>query len=299
MSEALARKDEPEIETAAPTAEPVESPARAAQAKVARSMKAAKADKPAKTNYREFKVDLWATDFNDAEIGIYQRARNEAASDQFTKDMEIIGQVVEDGERTGLLAFRRELWREDKNFDRRLVIKMFSEKLSWRGSLELMMGRSLQLTLGSSGVSVPAYSMNLARHEQIIQLERSANKWPFMPEKFSFFLLTKNGPRFYKLRRNVIAIGADYTLYDQKGRKIGQLDHRIINLGGAWRVKLDKAHSHAQLERAIQLFCTMLKFNGQSRRHVSRMAEAVLRGRLKPAIDHHEEDLYLNPRRRR
>ena len=39
--------------------------------------------------------------------------------------------------------------------------------------------------------------------------------------------------------RNVIGIGADYTLYDDKNRKIGSLDHRIINLGGSWMVKLD------------------------------------------------------------
>ena len=42
-----------------------------------------------KTKARKVKVDFWATDLNTAEIGIMKRTQNEAASDQFTKDMEL------------------------------------------------------------------------------------------------------------------------------------------------------------------------------------------------------------------
>ena len=247
---------------------------------------------------RKYKVDLWATDLNTAEIGIMKRTQNEAASDQFTKDMEIFGQTVDDGKREALLAYRKELWDENKDFERRLVIKLFSESLSWRGTLEMLNGRSLQLTRGS-GVAVPAFSINLARHEQLIEVERCARKWPFMPETFTFFLQTKVGPRFYMLRRKVFSFGADYVLYDQQHRQIGYLDQKLINLGGAWIVKLDPKHTNKKLEATLELFCAMLKFNRTCRKHIGSLSGKVRRGKIAPQLSHRERDLYYNPRRRK
>lgn len=246
--------------------------------------------------WREFKVDLWLTDLNTTELGIMKRTRHEAASHQFTKDMEIIGQVKDGGERTGILAVRKELWKEGDGMKRRLVLKQFNENMNWRASMELMMGRSLQLSLGARGVPVPAYSINLTRHDQLVQLERSAQKWSLFPEKFSFFIETADGPRFYRMRRNVIGIGADYTLYDDQSRKIGKLDHRVINLGGSWIVKIDAAQSYAKLETTLQLFCAMLRYNGAARRHVKRELEQLCRGRAVRQLDKHERELYTNPR---
>ena len=253
------------------------------------------AETPAK--WRKFKVDLWATDLNLTEIGIMKDEQHRSASRQFTRDMEIFGQVVEGGKREGLIAFRQELWKQGKDTKKRLVIKLFTETLNWRGTIDMMMGRSLQLSLGAGGIPVTAFSINLARHDQLVQLERSAAKWPFLPEKFTFFILGDDGPKFYRLRRNVIGIGADYTLYDQKGRKVGRLDNRIVNLGGAWKVKVRDELADAKLVSVLQMFCAMLKYNRASKRHVARLAEQVLRGRVVPELDHQEEDLYMNPRR--
>ncbi len=252
----------------------------------------------ARTKWREFKVDLWLTDLNTTELGLMKRTQHEAASHQFTKDMEIIGQIKDRGERSGILAVRKELWKDGEGMKRRLVIKQFSESMTWRGSMELMMGRSLQLSVGARGVPVPAYSINLARHDQLVQLERSAQKWSLFPEKFSFFIETSDGPRFYRLRRNVFGIGADYTLYDDQCRKIGRLDHRVINLGGSWKVKIDATQSYAKLETTLQLFCTMLRYNGSARRHVKRELEQLCRGRAVRQLDTHERVLYTNPRHR-
>ena len=256
------------------------------------------AGKPRAYKPRKFKVDMWATDLNTAEIGILKRTQNEAASDQFTKDMEIYGQTVDDGKREALFAYRKELWDESEDFDRRLVIKLFSESLSWRGTLEMLVGRSLQLTRGS-GVAVPAYSINLSRHQQLVEVERCARKWPFMPERFTFFLQTKSGPKFYTLRRKVFCFGADYVLYDQQARKIGYLDQKLINLGGAWIVKLDPKHTHAKLETVLELFCAMLKFNRACKRHIGKLSNKVRDGKISPTLTHREKDLYYNPRRRR
>jgi len=263
-----------------------------------RKARKAKAKPRAKYKPRKFKVDLWATDLNTAEIGILKRTQNEAASDQFTKDMEIYGQTVIDGKREALIAYRKELWDKNKDFDRRLIIKLFSESLSWRGTIEMLVGRSLQLTRGS-GVAVPAFSINLARHDQLVEVERCARKLPFMPERFTFFLQGKNGPQFYTLRRKILCFGSDYILYDQQARKIGYLDQKLINLGGAWKVKLDPDRTDARLEATLELFCAMLKFNGKCRKHISALSNKVRLGKASPTLNHREADLYLNPRKRR
>ncbi|MEO0619480.1 MAG: hypothetical protein AAFZ01_09390, partial [Pseudomonadota bacterium] len=44
------------------------------------------------TRYDEFEVNLWVTNLNSAEIGIYQHSRNRAKSRQFTKDMDIFSE---------------------------------------------------------------------------------------------------------------------------------------------------------------------------------------------------------------
>ena len=135
--------------------------------------KAAKAAK-----WHEFEVDLWITDLNTTEVGVYQHSRNRAKSRQFTSDMDIFAEVKRDGERVGLLGYRADLWETKRGMDRRLVIKLFTATMNWKGTIELMMGRSLQLSHGAKGIPVSAYSVNLVDHDQIVQLERSAAKWP-------------------------------------------------------------------------------------------------------------------------
>lgn len=253
----------------------------------------------ARSKWRRFKVDLWLTDMNFTELGIMKHTQHEAASDQFSRDMEIIGQIKDDGDRTGILAYRKEAWKDAEGLQRRLIIKQFTDSMNWKASMEFMMGRSVQLSMGARGFPVCAYTVNLARHDQLIQLERSALKWPFMPEHFSFFIETKDGPRFYRLRRNIFAIGADYSLYDDRRRKIGNLDHRIINLGGSWKVKIREDETYGTLETVIQLFCTMLRYNHEMRDHVKRTVKAVRRGKAGQSLDHHETNLYHNPRKYR
>jgi len=252
----------------------------------------------AKTKRRKVKVDFWATDLNTAEIGIMKRTQNEAASDQFTKDMELYGQTVINGKREALIGYRQELWDGSEGFERRLVIKLFSETLSWRGTAEMLLGRSTQLTLAAGGRPVQSFAINLARHKQLIQLERSAMHWPFQPEKFSFFIQGKTRSEFYTIRRHWFGIGADYSVYNQKGRKIGVLDHQLLNLGGAWMVRIDPQYQDRKLEAVLELFCAVLKFNRAGRKHVRAMAEQVFRGKVEADLDHDEEGLYLNPRSR-
>ena len=104
-----------------------------------------------KSKDHNYKVDLWLTDLNSVEIGILKQTQHRAKSRQFSKDMDVIGQIKEDGERKGILAYREGLWKSEDKMQQRLVIKLFSEKMNWRGTLDMMLGRSLQLSHGANG----------------------------------------------------------------------------------------------------------------------------------------------------
>jgi len=249
--------------------------------------------------YSEYTVDLWWTDWNTTEVGIHQHDRYRAKSRQFSKDSDIFGAVNVNGERAGLLAYREGLWEESEGMKKRLVVKLFSDEMNWRGTMDMLMGRSLQLSLGAHGFPVPTYTVNLSGHEQLVNVERSARKWPFIPEDYSFFLLGDDRrPRFYRLRRDWISIGQDYTLYNERGENVGHLNGRILSLGGRWDVKVREDHDNSRLNGTLQLFCGMLRFRKEVEKQIRQLLREIRRGNLEPSMGSHEADLYLNPRGR-
>ncbi|MEL7048820.1 MAG: hypothetical protein AAFO75_07665 [Pseudomonadota bacterium] len=259
--------------------------------------KIAKRASKSKDGWKSFLVDVWLTDFNTTEFGIYKRHRNRAKSRQFTTDMDIYAEIIEDGERTGLLGFRKDLWNENTGMDRRLVFKMFSDKLNWRATMDLMIGRSLQLTMGARGLPCAAYAINTNHDDYIIYLERSANKWPMLPEHFSFFLMRDGKPEFFRLRRALINLGGDYTLYNQRNEVIGYIDGKLLSLAGKWRGSVKADYADAKMMAAMKMFAGLIIFNRGVRWHMWRLWHDVVDGRLDPSLERHEGDLYMNPRR--
>jgi len=247
--------------------------------------------------WAEFTVDVWITNFNSVEFGIYKHSRNRAKSRQFTSDMDIFAEVIENGERTGLLGYREDLWHKNTGMDKRLVFKLFNETLNWRATMDLMIGRSLQLTLGARGLPVTAFSVNVGDHDNMVYVERSANKWPLLPEHFSFFLLDDGKPQFYRLRRDMVDVGGDYTLYSHHNEVVGRLDGKVFSIGGKWYGHVKPEHANPRLLIVLKLFCGMLIFNAECRQHMRRLARDVLRGKFEPKLEKQEADLYMNPRR--
>lgn len=261
------------------------------------SKEAKKATAKQGDGWHRFAVDVWITNLNSVEFGIYKRTRNKAKSRQFSSDMDIFAEVIENGQRTALLGYREDLWKKQTGFDRRLVFKLFGEKLNWRATMDLMLGRSVQETIGARGLPVTSFAINTNDHEQVVYLQRSANHWFGMPEHFSFFLIEDGKLRFYRLKQDLISIGQDYSVYDAAGKRIGVLDGRVFSLGGFWSCKVRKEHSDPRLLTVLKLFVGMLSFNKPCRRHVSQLARDVGAGRVEPKLQRQEADLYMNPRR--
>ena len=271
------------------SAPPVPARSKAAKAKADRASK--------KAQYAEFIVDVWITPFNSVEFGIYKHSRNRAKSRQFTSDMDIFAEVIEKGERTGLLGYRQDLWNKNVGMDKRLVFKLFNETVNWRATMDLMIGRSLQLTLGAHGLPVTCFSLNVGDHDNMVYLERSAHKWPMLPENFSFFLLEDGLPKFFRLRRDFIDLGGDYTLYNHHNKAIGTVDGKVFSLGGKWKGRVKSEHADPRLMMVLKLFCGMLIFNADARRHMRSLARDVVSGKYTPKLEKQEADLYMNPRR--
>jgi hypothetical protein len=246
--------------------------------------------------WHEFLVDVWITNLNSVEFGLYKRTRNKAKSRQFTTDMDVFAEITENGQRTGLLGYREDLWKNKTGMDKRLVFKLFSDSLNWKATMDLMIARSLQLTFGARGVPVLAFSINVNDHDHMVYLERSANKWPLMPENFSFFSMDDGRPEFYRLRRDFIDLGGDYTLLNERNQVIGTIDGRLISFG-KWKCRIKKEHADPRLLMVLKLFCGMLAFNKSGLRHMKSLAKAVAAGTCEPHIEKQEADLYMNPRR--
>lgn len=304
-SAAAAKKDPVEVEArnaaadaAADARADVRADASKAKAAVTKLEKAKDAAADAlKSTWKQFTVDVWITPFNSIEFGFWKRDRNRGKSRQFTTDMDVFAEIIEDGERTGVLGYRKEIWNESSGTDKRLVFKLFSETLNWRASMDMMLGRSIQQTIGARGVPVTTYSINTSTDDALIVLERSANKWPLCPEYFSFFVLEGNVPKFYSFRRDVINLGGDYSLVDQHGETVGYIDGAVLTIGGRWKCRVRGDHADPRIMTVMKLFTGLIVFNPEARRHVKTLARDIRRGRIEPVVNHQEADLYLNPRR--
>jgi hypothetical protein len=252
-----------------------------------------------KGDWHQFTVNVWITNLNSVEFGIFKHSRNRAKSRQFTTDMDVFADVTEGGERTGLIAYREELWKKKEGMDRRLVLRLFGDKLNWRATMDLMLARSLQLTIGARGLPVAAYSINTGEQVHNIYLERSANKWPLMPENYSFFVLDNHQPIFYRLRRDLIDLGGDFKLYDAAGNLVGYLDGKVFSLGGKWHCRILRDHADPRLLHVLKLFAAKEIFAREVRKHLKGLWRGVRAGKIIPSIDRQEADLYMNPRRMR
>jgi hypothetical protein len=250
-----------------------------------------------KEGWKHFIVDVWLTDLNPTEFGIFKRSRNRARSRQFTKDMDIFAEVIEDGERKGLIGYRKDLWKNNDESGKRLVFKLFSDKLNWRATMDLMLARSISQTIGARMLPVTTYAINTSGENQVVSLERSANKWPLLPENFSFFLLKEKKLEFFRIRQDFIRLGDDYTVYNGRNEAIGILDGAFFTISGKWRGRVREDYADTQLLNVLQMFCAMLIFNDECRSHIKRIAKQVQAGTLEPKLEKQEHDLYMNPRR--
>ena len=178
--------------------------------------------------------------------------------------MDIFAEVIENGERTGLLGYREDLWKKNTGMDKRLVFKLFNETLNWRATMDLMIGRSLQLTLGARGLPVTVLLAQRRRPRATWSTSSARPTSGRCCRRTSRSSCSRTASRqFYRLRRDFIDLGGDYTLYNHHNQTIGRLDGRVFSIGGNWKGRVKTEHADPRLLMVLKLFCGMLIFNAR------------------------------------
>ncbi|MCG3215963.1 MAG: hypothetical protein KAS63_04570, partial [Candidatus Heimdallarchaeota archaeon] len=81
--------------------------------------------------YKLIDVDLWRTKMHKEEWGIRLDAQRAQKDRQWTKDMDLLGQIKIDNEPYGFLGIRERLWKSQDPLERRFVMKIFSPSGYW------------------------------------------------------------------------------------------------------------------------------------------------------------------------
>ena len=140
-------------------------------------------------------VDYWLTDLHNAEIGIYQRERFMAKNRMFSRNLELVGKVSEEGKADGMFGYNSARWDDIPEKDigkKRLIMKWFNmESVGFLGSIEEMVAESITNSTGSDD-TIPSFRVVLPRYKYVINLMKNHTRLPKIGEVFSFCMLIEN-----------------------------------------------------------------------------------------------------------
>ncbi|MFV2014752.1 MAG: hypothetical protein ACC656_04950 [Candidatus Heimdallarchaeota archaeon] len=248
---------------------------------------------------RKIEVDLWKTGMHGIEVGVKQDEQHRAKSRQFSKDMDIIGEY-KDGDRKGYVAYRTTPWDEEKDdLKRKIVIKSFTESMSWKGTLEEMIGRGLAQTF-AAGKSLPTFIMNLSKTNRMITLEKVQRAKSMGKEIYSFMIVDDDDATVHPfiIEADRFTLGSDWNVRDMRGDKIAKIDGSKFNVGGKYKIEIDtkKDTYRNELAEVLVLFSTLNKFLGDVADKIDNAHDRLRKGKEQIIIDRDEEALYQNPR---
>jgi hypothetical protein len=191
---------------------------------------------------RKITVDLWRTKLHGEIVGIKQKEEHMAKSRQFSRDLELFGEVKESKkgkeEPIGFLGYRKGLWEEEKNkLERRLVIKLFSKSMYYQGTLEEMIGREFTRSL-SARKDFPSFNLMIDGYEYLIPLNKVRGGW-FVPEWFVFRIDDEEGfiPIILKHK---MGPGIDYRVVNGIGNnQFGLINGKKFDIGGRYDITLE------------------------------------------------------------
>jgi len=255
---------------------------------------------------RQLKVDLWRTRFHGEKMGIRQKAQHKLAKGfQWSRDMEPLGEVKENDEKTRLLGLREALWEVEEDeahnaeFERRLIIKSFA-KSSWVGTVEELNVTEIKNS-AATGKQLPAFLCLLSGVNYMVPMEQMRSIYG---RTFAFTVET--GKREFtpmRLRERRFSLGSDWDVYKvgPMPEKVGKVDGKFMNVGGAWDIKIfdpELAKTKAFVETLI-LFASTLRFQKEIRKKIENTIKAIENGQYHMKVEKHEYDLMKNPRIKR
>lgn len=253
-----------------------------------------------------YTVDFWKTSLHGEEIGVRQREVLMSQSRQFTKDMDLYGDLEKDKDKFGVIGYRASIWDEEelKNiFDQRLVIKAFkqseAENISWWGSIEELVGKEIAKSFGT-GEPLPVFAIILDVDKLVHTVEK-VYRGKLRTDTYALSIYNEDKETFeaYKIIGKRVTLGADYKVFNaEKNKQVALIDGKIANIGGKCDLKImDPALSENDVFiRSLILFTSTLKFQGEMENRVINALKEIEAGKLKIKPDYEELGLMRNPR---
>lgn len=248
---------------------------------------------------KEYVVDLWKTGAHKVEIGIKKEDVLRAKSRQYTKDFDIIGEVNRDGKDAGYVGFRTDPWKAEIP-KKKIVIKFFTEGISWKGSLEELISRGITNSL-SANQGLPVFMINLSTADYLIVMEKVIRRKFLEKSIFSFALVDEKTlvSHSFSIVADRFSIGSDWDVFNQRQEKIAEIDGSKFNIGGKFKIKINaKAVGYSnELDQVLILFSTLTRYINDVEDKLEDTLKMIKKDDAEIVIDQEEANLYLNPRR--
>ncbi|MGV9169899.1 MAG: hypothetical protein ACOC38_08185 [Promethearchaeia archaeon] len=243
---------------------------------------------------REIEVDLWSTDMHKVEIGIKKQEEYRAKSRHFTKDTDIIGKVS--GAMEGYITIRIDPWDQEPT-SQRLIMRLFTESMNWKASLEELVAQAMARTL-ATGHGVPTFTIILNNKDYLVPLERAFSPSLLNKEIYSFMIMDDGEFKAYHIIADRFSLGGNFTVKDHYGEKIASIDGSIMDFGGKWKIKpFEDKPIPLTFEQVLVLFCASIKHLNKIKKRLESNAKRLSKNDAEMDINRQEIRLYGNPRR--
>ena len=258
-----------------------------------------KKEKEERVVYAHFDIDLWRTKLHREEWGIRLDAQRAQKDRQWTRDMDMIGEVKRDNKSYAFLAQREELWKNKDPLERRFVMKMFSEGGYWRGSIERLQGESFANSLATKE-PCPAYVCIFKHTRNLYRVKRLAHFPRFQGEVFGFSYLDERDIfQSFVIDDKRLTFGSDWMIKNIHNNVVAKINGKFMNLGG--RFKLDifdqKLAEDKTFYNILILFCSTLRFHKDIKKNIKKSLKELRISDAEVKLDDSESNLYLNPRK--
>ena len=261
-------------------------------------------------------VDMWAfLSMHPTNVDLLGRLKS-ADDRQFGTNMDVCGSVSQHSKTSGwdkthIVGIRSDIWNPGENKrqktrsslpESRLVMKMFKstgERIRWAGRIEEITTREVHNSIGSRR-AVLSLAVLLPGYEYLVMVQQNHRTFR-IPSIFTFGFYDEDQDRmrYVGIKRKWFSFGADFVI-ESGGRKIGEIDGRLIGLGYNAYVRVHEP-SLAKNQRFLDLltlFAATVGHHRAMRRSVRRRVRAARSGgSFQHVVEDEEFWLLKNPRR--
>ncbi len=233
------------------------------------------------------------------EWGIRLDAQRSQKDRQWTREMDLIGDVKANKEDYGLLAIREGIWKEKDPLERRFVMKLFSPSGYWRGSIERLQGESFSIS-HATGESCPSFVCIFKHTRNLYRIRRLAHFPRFQGQIFGFSYLDENGIfHSFVIDDKIFRFGSDWEVKNIHNKVVAKIDGRFMNIGG--RFKIDIFEENLAKDKTffnmLILFSSTLRFLKDIKKNIRRIIKELKISDTEIKLDDTESNLYMNPRK--